>query len=748
MNALLRTILALLLAALLPLPGGDLRIEEGRLVTRRHGYQLTLASTAEGPLRITVREDGRTPAPLPQAVALTPGTPAKPRRQGGFALGAFDVLPEEGERFAVALARRTVFHASVSREGGLSVTVRVPGSRAFHGFGQVGKQIAWTEADFTLRHEPRYGDQTYLYLPFVFSSTSAGFLFNAAGGDRLQILEGGGALRLTTTSGKLDLYAWQDADPLRVLERATRLTGSRSLLPRWAFGYLQSRYGYRSEAEVRATVAQFQRLGIPLSAIVLDLYWFKRMGDLDWNREAFPDPEGLAAWLRAQGVRLITISEPFFTKDAALFPALEAARGLAVDAEGQVVVWKDWWDFGRGIGGGVLDPTAAGARRLLADRYATLAAGGVDGFWIDLGEPEHVPAEARFGPWSEVEYHNAFNLAWAGIVREGFLQARPGRRPFLLSRSGTVGIAGLGVSTWSGDVPATWKGLRDQLPLGLSASLSGLPFWGSDVGGFITRGGEQVLPDPELYLRWHQFGAFTPVYRAHGHGAREPWIFGPEWTERVKAVIARRQRLLPYVYATAYQAWAQGLPMMRPLFVLDPERSADASAFLFGDAMLVAPVTQPLGEAPTMTVRLPPGGWYDAFTLERHEGGHEVQVPLTLDRFPLFYREGAIVPIDAGQGQEGLILIPGAKVTRFTVFSDDGETEAYREGAGERLEVELSATGVTFRGAARERAVRLHLPSAFGLSPAGGHEAGEEGPFRVGMVNLKPGTVRIPFVRR
>ncbi len=218
---------------------------------------------------------------------------------------------------------------------------------------------------------------------------------------------------------------------------------------------------------------------------------------------------------------------------------------------------------------------------------------------------------------------------------------------------------------------------------------------------------------------------------------------------RVKAVLDRRQQLLPYLYSTAYQVWSEGRPMLRPLFFLDPADPAlrtDASAFLLGDAILVAPVTQPLEKEAAKRVRLPQGAWYDAFTLERHAGGREVEVPLTLDRFPLFYREGAIIPVDAGAGEEGLILLPGPTPTAFTVFTDDGETEAYRRGAGEKLQVELDAAGVSFSGATRARELVLLLPRSLKLdqAPALG---GADPLFQRLRIALKPGRQRVAFAQ-
>jgi len=732
--------------------GGLLLLAQDQTPVLRTGKAQARITLAEGGLlRITATAEGTNPTPPPVTLDLPPGLPFLPvpgtasLQAGDWRLtpagpGSYTVTPKAGHPFQLTLDGDAAH---------LSLRILAEGATAFHGFGQAVKALGVTDESLELYHEPHFGDQTYLHLPFYFSDSGLALANNAAGRDQVEVAKGR-EITFTTTTGRLDLYAWSDPDPAAVVARWYRLSGSQSLLPRWAYGYLQSRYGYRTDAEVRNTVELFRRFKLPLSAIVLDLYWFKRMGDLAWNREAFPDPEGLAAWLHAKGVKLVTISEPFFTRDSQAFPELEAAGALAKDAQGRTVLWTDWWDFGREVGGGVINPLAPRAAELLGARYTKLAAGGVDGFWIDLGEPERVPSEARFGATGEYDeraFHNTFNLAWAKLVRSAFLAAHPDRRPFILSRSGYLGIAGLGVSTWSGDVPASWKGLKDQLALGLSASLSGLPFWGSDVGGFITRGGEAMPPDPELYLRWQQFGAFTPVYRAHGTGPREPWIYGDTWLARVKAVLDRRQHLLPYIYSTAYQVWSEGRPMMRPLFFLDPADTSlrtDASAFLFGDAILMAPVTQPLEREAVKRVRLPQGAWYDAFTLVRYPGRQEVEVPLTLDRFPLFYREGAILPVDAGAGSEGLILLPGPTPTAFTVFSDDGESEAYRRGAGERLRVELDADGVSFSGATRARELVLLLPRSLKLDQPLA-EGGSDPLFQRLRVALKPGRQRVAF---
>jgi alpha-glucosidase (family GH31 glycosyl hydrolase) len=729
----------LLFAALLVLAGPARALDSPEaLALRSAGVSGRVSLTAEGALRFTASSDGAPARRVPSAIELPA---ARVPGSGRYSLSA----DEGGAVWVSAEGQRVVRVAFEAVTGGeLRARLDFEGSTAFHGMGQAAPVLALRDERFELVHTPKFGDQTYLYIPFFFSDAGLAVYANAESGDFIRF-EKGARATLASASGTLDFYLFGPGTPSALVSRFYALSNSKSLLPRWAYGYLQSRYGYRTDDEVRRTVSMAERQGIPLSAIVLDLYWFKRMGDLDWNHEAFPDPRGLADWLEAQNVKLITISEPFIARDSKSFGELEDAGALAHRSDGGTMIFSDWWDFGQ-AGGGIIDPSRESAAALLGNKYEALLRTGVDGFWIDLGEPERVPREATFGSWPEAEYHDFFNLAWARIVRASFEKAAPGRRPFILSRSGWTGIAGLGVATWSGDVPATWEGLQAQVPLGLNASLSGLPFWGSDVGGFFSEGGELMPPDPELLLRWQQFGAFTPIDRAHGHGPREPWIYGPQWQARIKRAITLRASLLPYLYSTAWQVTSQGLPMMRPLFFLEPKEpkwQGEEAEFLLGDSVLVAPVLEALEKATKKTVRLPTGRWYDAFTLAPLEGGAELVLDVTLDTFPVYFREGAIVPMQREGGGEAVLLLPGAAPSSFTIFSDDGLTEAYRSGAGEKLLVRLEAKAVTFSGAAKAREVTLLFPRGLALPALDKKAPRVEGPYKLVKISLKAGTTRL-----
>lgn len=702
----------------------------------------SLSLTADGRLRMTVKARGARPKPLPSSLELPAMEGIKAKKSlSAWNLGPWSFTVDKG---AVLFSRdaKPLYRMALEGDAGAEIRVSWAADRFFHGMGQSAKSLVLNGQSYRIYNKARYGDQTYLYIPFFFNDSGDAFYLNASGGDEVSFIGDQTAL-LSSLSGRLDLYLWSEPDPTALVSDFYRLSGSRSLLPRWAYGYIQSKYGYRNEAEVKAVVGEFLTRGIPLDALVLDLYWFRRMGDLSWNRAAFPDPEGLDAWLEERGVKLLAISEPYFTSDSRLYPALAEAGALAVNSSGKPLAWREWWCFDS-PSGSIVNPSHPGAQEILGKAYRDMDASGIDGFWIDLGEPEFVPAQAAFGQWNEKEYHQFLNLDWARIVSEAASEGN--KRPFILSRSGFTGIAGLGASTWSGDVASSWGSLRAQLPLALNASLSGLPWWGSDVGGFEAGG---PLKDAELYLRWQQFGAFTPVHRAHGNNAREPWIFGEDWTARVQPWIELRRRLLPYSYSSAAQVWDSGLPLMRPLFLAEAGNEAlrtRSDSYLYGPDILVAPVTEALERQTEKSLYLPPGAWYDISTWERFEGGREITRSLNLDSMPAFIREGALIPLDQG-GTDSYIAFPGREITERIIFSDSGDGLEYKDGAGERIRFRLDAGGLSWSGCERERELELKVwtqarrassKSAQPLLP-------DAGSFRYYRLHLLPGEGRLDF---
>jgi alpha-glucosidase (family GH31 glycosyl hydrolase) len=342
--------------------------------------------------------------------------------------------------------------------------------------------------------------------------------------------------------------------------------------------------------------------------------------------------------------------------------------------------------------------------------HRELRALGVAGWWLDGGEGP--PARARLHAGDGTLLHNIYDRFRQQAFAEGEAVDRPDQRAFMLCRSGAAGMQRLGAACWSGDINNDFATLEAQIPLGLNTGLSGVPYWGTDVGGFF-----HAVPETgELYARWFQLGAFCPVFRSHGWVWREhvPWAHGPEVEAICRRYAELRYRLLPYTYTLAWQARALGLPLMRPLVLNypdDPRVWQLGHEFLWGDDLLVAPVTRE--GATAWPVYLPAGAWYDFWTGARHEGPGGVTLEAPLDRLPLLVRAGAIVPMGPviqhtglPQAEITLLIHPspidprsGSGTSRFELYEDDGRSNAYRDGHYALTPIECVAgpAGVTVR---------------------------------------------------
>ncbi|MDE5898072.1 MAG: DUF5110 domain-containing protein [Treponemataceae bacterium] len=623
-------------------------------------------------------------------------------------------VTEDG--YALSYGGEPMYTAKFSEEKTLLREIRTwDTAEEFYGFGEASRSVSLRNQSFTIYNVSRHGDHAFLFIPFYVTDTAASVYYNANGRDKIYFQDGADAQVYRSEYKRIESFVRQDASPQEGVARFYEETGVSCLLPRWAFGYIQSKYGYKSQQEVVDLVDEFRRRNIPLSAVVLDLYWFEKMGDIFWTSPEFPEPKELDRYLEENGVKLVTITEPFFSVSSQNFDELKKSGLLCAGKSGAPELWRDWWCLGDKEGG-LLNPLAKKAPAFLGKKYAAMLDSGIDGFWTDLGEPEGAPAAVRYGKYAEQDFHNYYNYYWSKAIYEGVKQHNPDRRLFLMSRSGYTGIGKFNVSVWSGDVAVSWTALANQLAFGINAGLSGLPYWGSDVGGFT-----QAETYPELFVRWQQFGAFTPVYRAHGTGGREPWIFTDKETAIVSKYIDTRMALLPYIYSTARQTMG-GVPMMRPMFYADGAEDIPqefiASQYLFGDSLLVAPVVREISVEGEKSVWLPAGGWYDFETLRRIDAGsgRAVSVTSELETIPVYIREGAIIPAAYG-GADCLFLAPAEGASNsFVFYNDDGETERYKDGAF--AEIEFALDGMTLSATARGAAE--FLPEAFTLAvPAG-----------------------------
>ncbi len=482
------------------------------------------------------------------------------------------------------------------------------------------------------------------YLVFYENPSDATFDLGATDVHTAGVRLLGGALRTYFIPGP----------PAHALSRYTELTGRPPLPPRWALGYHQSRWGYRTAEQARAVADGFLQHDLPLQAIHLDLDYMDGCRVFTVDQERFPDLPGLAREFAARGIRLVTIIDAGVKCDPEydVFREGLAGRHFCRSPNGKLLrapVWPGMCAFP--------DFTNAETRAWWGQYYARLLDAGVAGYWHDMNEP------AAFAAWGEPtlprvtshhlegrggdhhEAHNLYALLEVRSAYEGLRAQRPERRPFIISRAGWAGLQRYSWS-WTADTESTWDGLRQTIATVLGLGLSGVAYTGSDIGGFSG------APSAELYLRWLQMAAFMPFFRTHSAldtPRREPWVFGEPYLGIVREFLHLRQRLVPYLYTLCWEAAQTGAPLVRPLFWSDQEEEAlwdVEEVFLLGDDLLVAPVLEPGATAREVT--LPGGGWYSFWDDECLQGPGHVECAAPLTRIPVLVRAGGVLPVAEG----------------------------------------------------------------------------------------------------
>jgi alpha-D-xyloside xylohydrolase len=478
-------------------------------------------------------------------------------------------------------------------------------------------------------------DRTYKSVPFVVSSRGYG-LFVHHGEEAVFDLGGTSTQSgsVLVESSELDLFVLLGT-PKEILRRYTDLTGRAPVPPEWTFGVWLSKCMYESRAEVEHNLAEAKRLGIPVDVVGLDPLWLAdRPGKnydfchFEWNEADFGPLDEFVGWLHGEGVRLCLWVNPNVLEGSdAYVPERLVSEGRIRES---CFPTRAFVDF-TGPGG---DWWVAELRRLLA--------AGVDAFKLDYGELVPVEGEFADGRSGRV-LHNLYGLL------ASMTAARAGV-PFAYTRSGTAGSQRYPVH-WPGDTQATWNGMAGNLRGGLALAWSGFAFWANDIGGFFRRDewktsvpeDEETImrPDPELFVRWMQYGMLCSHCRFHGMAGREPWLYGDEAVAITRRFIELRTALRPYLLRCAEEAAQTGCPLLRPLsleFPDDPGARDVDTEYLLGPNLLVAPVLEPGGRA---EVYVPPGAWVDHFTGERFEGPRWVRHDaIPLERLPLLVREG------------------------------------------------------------------------------------------------------------
>lgn len=529
--------------------------------------------------------------------------------------------------------------------------------------------------------------------------------------------------------GPLIYYVFTGPTPRAVLERYTELTGRIWLPPRWALGFHQSRWGYKTADEVLALARTFRERGLPLDAIYLDIDYMDGYRVFTWNQARFPDPRGLVDALAELGVKLVTIVDPGVKLDAdyAVYQHGHAAdlfcKTFAGD-EYHNVVWPGMCAFP--------DFTNPRTREWWGDLQHTLLDVGIAGIWCDMNEPtvfvpspqtlpEDVTHHGDHTARLHGQVHNLYGQLMARAAHEGMRRLRPDARPFVISRSGFAGLQRHALH-WTGDNSSWWEHLFMSMPQLQNLGLSGYAWVGVDIGGFS---GDAT---GELLARWTEFGIFQPFCRNHSAWdtrPQEPWAFGEPYTSLIKDTLLLRQRLIPYLYSLFEEAQRTGAPVLRPLLFEwpdDTETYATDDQFMVGPALLVAPIARPGTEY--RHVYIPRGTWVHFWSGEHLVGPRHVLAHAPLGQPALYVRANTPLPMQAPLLHEGdasdepltwLVCAARADEGSCALYDDAGEGYAYQDGGfcrvvarcsvGETVLVEFAAA----EGSYAPRAFELEL---------------------------------------
>src|SRR5689334_6734904 len=438
-------------------------------------------------------------------------------------------------------------------------------------------------------------DNTNISIPLLLSSNGYGIFWNNGSRSRLNNRFVHAFYFSSEVADAMDYFFIYGPDFDKIVAAYRELTGAAPLFGKWAYGYWQCKNRYDSQKEILDIAHKYRDLHIPLDNIVQDWFWWNTMGEPVFNKN-YPDPKGMIDDLHKNNVHLMVSVWPFFRPGSSVYTDMDK-RGFFID--------KTKVQSFHPPGQALYDAFNPEARRyywkLMNDALFKI---GADAWWLDTTEPETEGREVNILVTNKValgngaRYVNEYPTATTGAVYEGQRSESDKKRVFILSRSGYAGVQRNAAALWSGDVDPNWETFRRQIPAGLNLSVSGVPYWTTDIGGFVVANPD----DPayrELYIRWFQFGAFCPIFRAHGTRStnqNEIWSYGPEAQKILTAYDQLRYRMMPYIYSVAWKVTNEGYTMMRPLvmdFRTDAQAQNIGSEFLFGPAILVAPVTDP-----------------------------------------------------------------------------------------------------------------------------------------------------------
>jgi len=532
-------------------------------------------------------------------------------------------------------------------------------------------------------------ENSNISVPLMLSSKGYGIFWNNTSRSRFNNRFANYLYISSEVADVIDYYFLYGPDFDKIIASYRDLTGQAPMFGKWAYGFWQCKNRYKSQDEILGVARKYRELHIPVDNIVQDWFWWNRKGEFVFNKN-YPDPKAMLDQLHGENIHLMISIWPFFEPGSANYDYMQS-KGWFVDK------FKYAKPPYHTDGMAVYDATSPEARKFYWDEVNKgLFSIGLDAWWMDTTEPEtegqeeNILLNHKLAAGSGNRYVNAFPLLDTQAVYQGQRSASDRKRVFILSRSAFAGSQRNGVTAWSGDINSDWLSFRRQVPAGLNFALSGIPYWTTDIGGFVS--GSPVDPAfRELFIRWFQYGTFNPILRVHGTrrpDENELWSYGPDAQTILVNFDRLRYRMLPYIYSLAWKTTSDAYTPMRPLamdFRTDVRAQNTGDQFMYGPAFLVNPVTDP--GATTRQVYLPGAKWYDFWTGSSVEGGRTINAITPLDRLPLYVRAGSILPL--GPDEEWstekaadpieLRIYRGASGD-FTLYEDENDNYDYEKG--------------------------------------------------------------------
>ena len=591
----------------------------------------------------------------------------------------------------------------------VSATFDSPADEHYYGLGQQQQGILDLR-DHSIRcwHDYSAIGGENVCVPFMLSSRGYGLIWDNPSKTTVDLGFNQQNVWSSEVGDRVSFFVIQGENSDEIYQGYRQLTGITHMLPKAAYGYIQSKAIYPTQDQIMAMAKGYRERQLPLDVLVVDFLNMTKQGELDLDPTRWPDPAAMNQQLHSMGIGTLLSVWPHFAPGTRYYDMLREKGWLIHKADGT----PDSEGFTDAIGPNIDTTNPAAAKwfwEAIRDRY--IKPYHFDYIWLDETEPDIDPAKDFFSIGSGSRYYNVYPLFHTASVYEGFRRDfGDSRRVMILARAAYLGAQRNGTIFWSSDITSTWDMLKRSIPTGLNFTATGMPYWDTDIAGFFSpslpptyhplhkplvdasdvRGTVGNYEDyPELFVRWFEWGAFQPVMRAHGErNHNEVWSYGKEAEPILEKYLRLRYQLLPYIYSIAYGSYETGAPFMRALFMdfpSDPNVADIPDEYMFGPAFLVAPVTEQ--GATHRSVYLPAGcEWYNYWTNDRIRGGQTIIANAPIDTIPLFVRAGSIIPLGSPvestaqkQAIASVRVYPGADAS-FTLFSDDGNTYSYEKG--------------------------------------------------------------------